>query len=411
MKYVIIGNSAAGVTAAEVIRSTAKKSEITIISDERFGPYCRIFTSSYIAGEITENEMLMRPRNFYDEFKIKHLLGKKVKTLFVKEKKIQIDDGKKISYDKLLIATGATPTFPDIPGIKLSGVFGLRTIEDANAIVKRIAKTKRAIIIGGGLVSCKAAYSLIKRGLKVTIVVASNRLLSQMLDNEASAIVQKKAESLGIEIKFNTDVKEIFGKESVSGVILNDGTKIICELVVVGKGVKPNIDFLKGSGVKVDRGVIVDKYLNTNIPDIFAAGDVAQGWDSLYEDNRINAMWPNAVVQGKIAGLNMAGEKISYEGGYAMNIGEFFGIPAVSFGISRPKEEGFKEVVVNTANKYKKFVLKDDKLVGYINVGDVTGSGFMNNLILSEKDVSEEKFADIKLRRYNIPIALRNQYL
>jgi NAD(P)H-nitrite reductase large subunit len=364
--------------------------------------------------------MLMRGKNFYKELNIDLLSGVKVKKISSKKNMVEISSGIKIPYDKLLIASGSRPNFPDIPGLKLNGVFGLRTIDDAKNIAKQLVKTKNAVIIGGGLVSCKAAYSLVKRGVKVTIIVASNRLLSRMLDSDASLIIQKKAKALGIEIKFGTDVKEILGdqrkfcrgKNEVTGVVLTDSTKINCEIVLICKGVKPNMDFLKGSGVRVDRGVIVDRYLNTNILNIYAAGDVAQAYDMLYKDNRINAMWPPAIIQGRIAGLNMSGEIILYDGLYPVNIGEFFGVPAVSLGISCPPQDDFEEIVINNSEggKYKKFVLIDKKLVGYINIGDVFSCGFINNLIHSQIDITN-LIDDLKIRKSSMFLILKNQYL
>lgn len=417
MRYLIIGNSAAGINAAESIRLKDKKGRITIVSDETSEPYCRILTSNFIAGEIKYPGMLMRTGDFYRQSKIELIPGKKAACLFVKRKIIQLSDGKKIPYDKLLIATGSSPVFLDIPGIKLKGVFGLRKIDDAMGIVGRMPKTKRAVIIGGGLVSCKAAYSLLKRGKKITMVVSSDRILSQMLDDEGSLIIKKKTKALGIEVRFGTDVKEISGREDVRGVILKDGSKINCEMVIVGRGVKPNTDFLNPAsriGVKIEKGVVVNEYLNTNIQDIYAAGDVAQGRDLLYNDSRINAMWPNAVLQGRIAGLNMAGEKIDINGTYALNIGTFFGIPAVSIGISRPPSglSKFMEITFNHKykNEYKKFVIRDNKLVGYINIGDVAGAGFINNLINSEMEIGGY-LNDIKIRRNNISLVLKKQHL
>ena len=393
MKYVIIGGSAAGISGAETIRSIDKKGEITVISDENFPLYSRCLITYYLAQTINEKEIKFKPDDFFKRNNIKSLLGVKAEKIMHNEKKIALNNGSFLTYDKLLIATGGCPKKLGIKGEDKNGVFGIRTIDDIKSMDNFLNKVNTAVVLGGGLIGMRTAYALRARGKKVIVIVKSNMILSQMLDDRAADIFKKLFERNGTEIMLGLAGNEVLGDKNVKGLKLDNGREIDCELVIIGKGVNSNIDITKGTDIKTGWGIVVDDYMQTTITDIYAAGDVVQTKDITTEEDTINALWPCAVEQGRIAGLNMAGERESYDGSLSMNSLVFYDIPVISFGIIKPKKEGYEQIVKENKvrNVYKKMVIKDNRLVGAVLVNDVNQSGVYNVLIRRKIDVSSIK--------------------
>jgi NAD(P)H-nitrite reductase large subunit len=391
LNFVIIGNSAAGIACIEAIRSRDKKSGITVVSEEDYKIYSRCLLSYFLAGAIPEKGLIYRPDSFYKKNGVEALIGTRCERVLADEKAIELG-GRKIKFDRLLIATGASPKFPAINGIDKKGVFGLRKISDAKNILKSLKAVKTVAILGGGLIGLKSAYGLSTHGKDIRVIVKSNQVLSQILDKHAAAIFQEWIAKKGITVMTGLEAKEILGKDAVKAVALDDGRTLDCEMVVVGKGVEPNGALAKDAGIKVEEGIVVDESLRTSAEDIYAAGDVAQAKDLLTGESGVNAVWPVAVGEGKVAGSCMAGERTAYDGSMASNSVEFFGLPVISMGITRPKE-GFEELIhEDTANHiYKKVVLKGDRAVGMIFVGDIKSAGVIGALIRSRIDVSPVK--------------------
>ncbi|MGB4521303.1 MAG: FAD-dependent oxidoreductase [Candidatus Omnitrophota bacterium] len=393
-QFVIIGNSAAGIAAVEAIRQKDNDSKIIVISDEDYPSYCRCLISYYLAGEIKEDKILYRAQEFYKENNIELILNKKVARVDPKKNRVICEDKTVLGFDSLLIATGASAKFPQTQGIKKRGIFGFRTIKNAKEIEGLLPVTKSACVLGGGLIGLKAAYALKKRRVEVKVIIKSKQVLSQMLDSEASSIVAKRLEENGIELIFGQDVTEIIGNGDIKAVKLDSGKALGCSLVVVGKGVSPNIDLIKDTEIKFNEGIIAGNHLETNVPGIYTAGDVCESFDLTIGALAMNALWPVAVEQGKIAGANMAGDNINYDGSLGMNSIEFFGLPAVSLGIYKIKDEGaFEELKVldTKTNIYKKIILKGDVIVGAILVGNIEKSGIFLKLIRERINVSDIK--------------------
>ncbi|MEE9500083.1 MAG: FAD-dependent oxidoreductase, partial [Candidatus Omnitrophota bacterium] len=382
MNYVIIGGSAAGVTACETIRKHDKKSSITLISDEALALYSRCLLTYLIAGTIDGDKLYFKDKNFYKDNNIKTYLGKKAVSIDRKKRRVSLEGGTKVPYDKLLIATGATPKSVDVPGIDKMGVRTLRKIDDARVIMKSLDKIKKVAVLGGGLIGLRDAYAIRQRGIEVTVVVKSPQILSQMVDMDAAKIIASLLEKNGIKIMRGLAAKEIIGGKSVEGIILDNGEKLNCQLVIIGKGVKANTLLASASGLKVEDGIVVNEFLQTSDKDIFAAGDVAETYDIARGTKRINALWPCAVEQGEVAGQNMLGKKKAYDGSLSMNSIDFFGLASISMGITRPKEEKKYEIISRTGeNLYKKFILMDNKIVGMVLVGDIRPAGVVSALI------------------------------
>lgn len=394
--YVIVGNSAAGLAAIESLRQTDRDSKIINISREPYRPYSRCLLSYYLAGLISKDRLWIRKDDYYQEYNVESYLGTVVEEIDARNKKLKVKLAGKsqiVDYDKLLLATGASPKRVNITGEDKKGVFYLRTLDDAEAMLSILDGVLDVAILGGGLIGMRAAYSLKKRNKNVHVLVKSSHIFSQMLDSESADILRRHLENNGIKISTGVEAKEIQGNGKVSGITLDDRSKLSCQMVIMGKGVAANFALLKEQ-VETKEGVLVDKHLLSNLPDIYAAGDVAQTYDILEEKKIINAIWPAAVRQGKVAGMNMAGKESDYEGSYGMNSVDFFGLSVISFGMVKPpKDDRFEELVGAEFNHniYRKVVLKDKRIVGAILVNDIERHGILLHLAVQKIDVSDIK--------------------
>ena len=390
MRYIIIGGSAAGISAVEAIRSIDQTSPIELFSSEGTPFYSRVLLSYYIAGAITKEELHFRPLEFFADNKVKAHLGQSVDKVLPKSKSIRMEDGREYPFDRLLVASGSSPKIMEVPGKDKKGVVVMRNIDHAQEIVNRVEEIKTACVLGGGLIGLRTGYALSVRGVRVKVIVKSNHVLSQMLDQESAEMIQGTMRAHGIDIRTGRDAVEIAGKESVEGIILDDGERINCQLVVIGKGVQPNVDFLSSTPIKINEGIVADETMMTSVPDIYVAGDVAETYDLTTGRTSVNAIWPCAFEQGRVAGLNMAGEKTKYEGSFRMNSLDFYGLPVISMGITRVNGKGFQQFQKRTENTYRKLVLKDGRIVGAILVGQIQKAGILSTLLKKRVNVSDD---------------------
>lgn len=396
MNNVIIGNSAGGIAAVEAIRERDKKVKITVISEESYSNYSRPLISYLLGKKVNLEAMPYREKDFYKDNKIELILNKRAAKLDLKQKKVVLSDKKKIHFDKLLIATGGTPVIPEIKGCNLGGVFTFTKLADAEKIKEYIEanEVKDAVVIGGGLIGLKATEALIELEIKVTIVELADRVLSATFDKKASTIIENALEKINCKLITSNTVIEIKGKnKEVKDVILKDKKKISTKLVIVAIGVRPNIELVKGTPIKTNRGILVDEHMQTNIKNIYAAGDCCEMKDLLLKINHSIAIWPVAIGQGKIAGFNMAGKRIEYKGSFAMNSVELCKIPTISVGESCLEGEGYQVIEHFEQKKsiYKKIVLRNERIVGVIFVGDIERAGIYTGLIKDKVDTSSFK--------------------
>ena len=394
MEYVIIGNSVACLGAIESIRSTDKDSSITVVSDETYPAYSRPAIAHYLAGDIDEGSMLCRDEDFYKKMNIGTIFGKKAVRLDTKNKIVTLNNREKVHYDRLLIATGGTPFIPPFKGTGKAHILTFTAWDDAKKIRERLDEVKKAVIVGGGLIGLCAAEALERLGVEVVIVELADRILSPALDEKASGILEERLKEEGIKIITQDTVLDITGSsKKVSSVTLKSGKKISCDMIIVAIGVRPNTEIVQGTDIKVDKGILVDDTMQTNIKDIYAAGDVTQSYDSLYGTSRVTPIWPRAYIQGGIAGLNMAGHAKKCPGGFDMNSLVFYDVPIMSVGLHTPREEGF-EILTKWEPKekvYQKLVLKDGVLKGFIIVGNIENAGLLTGLIKEKINVENFK--------------------
>jgi len=376
LNYLIIGASAAGLAAAETLRQVDPDGRVAILCRET-RPYSRVLLPHLLAGAVEERDVFLSvPEG------VELLGGKEVVGVDPGQREVAVSTGHAFPFDKLLVASGASPVRPEVEGADLPFVFTVRHLSDVRRMRERVEKGKRAVIAGGGLVSMRVGEALHGLGMEVTFVISSDRVLSRILDRPASAIVERALAERGIEVIKGDEIVHIVEGEAR----LRSGKRRKCALVVFGKGVRPNVGFLQGSGIEVRRGVVVDERQRTNLADIYAAGDVAEAMDIAYGERRINALWPVAREQGHIAALNMAGVPAVYEGSVARNTLEVFGLPIFTAGMGR--EEGPEVLREQGKGFYRKLVLDRGVLKGVIFVGRMANEGLYLFLIKRKVDVS-----------------------
>ena len=402
--YLIIGNSTAAIHAVEGIREIDQKGGLALVSDESCHTYSRPLITYFLGNKVDEEKMTYRGNSFYKDYHIRAFLGKKVLHLDPEAKEVPLDDKTTIQFEKLLLATGGAPFVPPIPGNDLKGVFTFTTLNDAHKVKDFISlhKTKKAIVLGGGLIGLKVTEALLALNIQVTIVELADRILSATFDQTASKIIEGALKNIGCSTMTSNTVEKILeGKEGrVGGVLLKDGTRIDCNLVFMAIGVRPRMELAQEAKLEVNRGILVNEYMQTIRPDIYAAGDVIEAYDLMANVRRPIAILPNASRQGKIAGVNMAGGKKKYLGGLAMNSVELAGIPTISVGLNDPSTLGDDqrkktiEVLRDYQEEnsvYKKVVLEKNRIIGMIAIGRIDRAGIYTGLIKERVDVTPFK--------------------
>jgi NAD(P)H-nitrite reductase large subunit len=393
-KYLIIGNSAGGIGAAEAIREVDKAGSVTIISDEPHPCYSRPLISKYLAEKCPLERMLFRPADFYSQNNIVSLLGKKVNNLGLESHTAEVDDSQRIIWEKLLLAMGGMPIVPRIESIDKRGVFAFTTLDNAKAIDKFLDNAHKAVVIGGGLIGISVTEAPVKRGVEVTVVEMKQRILNTILDEQASLIAEEILRQAGVRVITEQTVAEITGELLTERVVLGNGERIPCDLVVVAIGVLPRTELTLGTEIKANQGIVVDRHMATSHPQVYSCGDVAEAYDFVYGTNRLTPVWPNAYLGGRIAGLNMAGIKAEYPGGTAMNSLSYFGLDIAAAGMTAPPDEkGYEVLSRQTDSSYRRVVLKDERVVGMVFVRDIGKSGIVFSLMKDRVNVGSFKQA------------------
>jgi len=393
VKYLIIGNSAGGIGAAEAIRESDKKDTIAIVSEEPYPAYSRPLIADYLAEGLPLEKMLYRPSDFYERNNIVTFLGSKVTQLHPHKHTVELDSGEIIRWQKLLLATGGSPIVPPIEGVEKRGVFTFTTLDDAKAIDQYLEGKKKAVVIGGGLIGLSVTEALCRRGVEVTVVEMKERILNVMLDEAASALEEEVVKQAGVKVMTGRTVIDVvsFSGANTAGVTLDDGTPVPCDLAIVAIGVRPRMDIVANTGIEINRGIIVDCHMATSHLDVYACGDVAEAYDIAYGECRLTPIWPNAYLGGRIAGFNMAGKAMEYPGGTAMNSLKYFGLDAVSAGIVNPPDDSYEVLSQSYDSTYRKVILKKGELVGLVFVGNIEKSGIVFNLIRDRVKVDDFK--------------------
>jgi len=395
-KYVIVGGSAGGIGAVEAIREVDPISTITVISGEPFPQYSRPMIADFLSGEAALKKMKYRDDDFWEKNRVELLAGREAVSLNLADKYVELDQGERIGFEKLLIATGGRPFVPKMKGADKDGVFTFTTFSDAERLVAKVEKGEKAVVIGGGLIGVGVAEALSKCGLEVTIVELKDRILNLILDEPASEIIEQIIREAGVKIVTGETVQEILGRNDSDGpvgaVILTNEEELPCDLVVIAIGVVPRTELVAETQVKTNRGIIVDKFMRTRVPDVYACGDVAEAYDFIIDENRPLPLWPIAHVGGRVAGYNMAGKKTEYQGGTSMSALKYFDTPVISVGMANPEDDGTYETLTNHSaerNLYRKIVLRDDVIVGVTFINEIERVGTIFYLMRNRANVRE----------------------
>ena len=364
-KYLIIGNGIAGTTAAENIRKNDAQAQITIVTNETTPMYTRIRLHEYIAGEIPKEKLVIRKEEWYQEKQLQLITGVQIAAIDAELKVAISEDGKQFQYDKLLYAAGSHAFIPRITGNNLQGVFSLRGIDDADKIIDFKKDKTNAVVLGGGLLGLEVGHSLIQSGLKVTVVELSDHLLPRQLDKEGAAFLKAQLEEIGFNFVLGDSATDIIGnnESSVERIILKSGLVIPTEMVLVSAGVKPNISLAKNSAIETNRGLIIDKNMQTNIADIYAAGDLVEFDSNMY------GSWMIAMEQGKIAAQNMTDNPVDYSGSVMSMTLKVAGIEMGSVGNHDPNHE-LDSNIVHGDDSFKRVVFDHGKVVGCVMIGN-----------------------------------------
>jgi len=396
MNYVIVGNGPAGTSAVEGIREADAKGRITVISDEGVVNYSKPLLSYLLSRKLKKNQLAHRPEDFYVRNGVELWLKKKAVKLEIAENRVILSDGKAVAYDRLLIATGGVPIPLRVSGKKTEGIFSFTRLREAEDLARYLKDNavREAVVVGGGLIGLKATEGLLGRGISVTLVELADRILSATFDRRASEIIEGALKKEGCRVFLKNTVTKIAGDRSgkVREVILQNQVKVPCQVIIGAIGVVPNLEWVKGTEIRSDRGILVDEGLKTSVQNVFAAGDCCQTRDFFGGAPRVVPIWPSAVRQGKVAGFNMAGGKKEYEGPLVMNSVELCGIPTISVGLTDPPEGNGYETMESLQEKkgiYKKLVLRNDRIVGALFVGDITRAGVYTGLIKEAMKVDE----------------------
>jgi nitrite reductase (NADH) large subunit len=384
--YAIIGASAAGMAAAQVIAEKDPGGHITVFSEEPDPPYFRPLIPYLISGRKSVAEIGLVGAGPYQAVGIVLRLGSRVEAIDIKGQTVTVAGGEIFPFDKLLIATGSRPYVPsDIEGLDQEGVYALRTLADARSMAKRTEQARKAVLLGGGLLNLKAAFPLLEKGLKVTLVVQSPEVLSRLMDPIDSGLIRAALEKAGLRIETGVRATRILGNgQGVRAVLLDDGRELSADMVCIGKGVSPNISFMDEKQVHLEAGVVVDRFTRCSAPNLFAAGDVAVTFDPITGERIMTALWTNAVEMGRCAGMNMAGRPTEYSGTFGiLNATQVADQPFVSMGIVHTQGTDYETHITASSTSYRKVVFSPDgeRLVGILLIGDISRAGLYRSVI------------------------------
>ncbi|MCL2014582.1 MAG: FAD-dependent oxidoreductase [Oscillospiraceae bacterium] len=384
MEYIIIGNSTAGIGCVEGIRQFDKNGGITVISDEQQHTYSRPLISYFVQGKVTAEKMKYRGDGFYRDNAVTLLSGVTAVKIDPYGKTVALSDGKILSYDKLLAATGSRafePSFTGIESVSCKNTF--MTLLDAQKLASLIVSEKRVLIVGAGLIGLKCAEGVLRRVSEITVIDTAPRVLTSILDSDGAKLVQNRFEEKGVKFIFSKSIRHFDGNCAV----LSDGTVIYFDIAVIAAGVRPNTELLSGIA-QIGQGIVINEKSETSMPDIYAAGDCAESIDVSSGRQKVMALLPNAYMQGECAGVNMAGGNKSFSKAIPMNAIGFMGLHIITAG------NYTGEVYESNKNgAYKKLFYSGNRLNGYIFIGDIEKAGIYTSLIREQTPLDSIDFA------------------
>ena len=408
MQHIIIGAGPAGVVAAETLRKADPEAAITIIGDEPEPPYSRMAIPYYLINNIDESGTYLRDPKAHFSAQNIEVVQQRVDKVDSAAKQVTLSDGTSRSYDKLLLATGSRPISPPIPGLDLPQVSSCWTLADSRAIIQRAQSGANVVLIGAGFIGCIILEALVRRGVKLSVVEMGNRMVPRMLNDKAGGLLNTWCVNKGIDVHTSCSVQAIAAADNDQvEVSLSDGSKLSAALVISATGVKSNTEMLEGTDIKVDQGVLVNRRMQTDNADVYAAGDIAQGMDFSTGNFEVQAIQPTATDHGRIAALNMAGQGAEHHGTLNMNILDTLGLISCSFGLWMGVEGGEQTELYNPEEfQYINLQFEGDHLIGASTVGKTQHIGVLRGLIESKIHLG-----DWKQRLMDDPTLIMDAYI
>jgi NADPH-dependent 2,4-dienoyl-CoA reductase/sulfur reductase-like enzyme len=383
MKIIIIGAGPAGVSAAETVRTFDRQADITMLTDEPYLPYSPpAMADHFILG--TDNH-LWRPGDWPAITGVDYRSGERVTAIEPEAHRIRLACGETMNYDQALIATGARLYAP-LEGADLAGIYNFKSLSAAESLVGKVhsGQAKSALVVGAGFIGMEIALLLCELGVQVTQIEMLDQVMATMLDAATAEIAFNLMRSHGVDLRLRTKATAFVGNDMVSGIRLESGDVLHADLIIAATGVRPNLELLQGSGISFQRGIQVNQYLKTTAPDVFAAGDCIETPNLLTGELFVHAIFPNAVQQGQVAGMNLAGYAVEYEGAERMNSLKHLGLPIVAAG----EKEGDTILRERWDNTLRTIYLRENRLVGFQLVGDIRAAGVLHALMNQKSDVS-----------------------
>ena len=406
MKYAIIGSGVAGIAAIEAIRSVDGSGEITLIGDDPHGHYSRPGLAYYLTGEIHDGALFPRQQEDFIKLRFRYLKGR-VKRVLRDRHYLEVEGHAFVPYDRLLLSLGAFAIPLEVPGSKLEGVLKLDHLSDAHQIIKLAKRGKTAVVAGGGITALELVEGLVARGMKVHYLLRGDRYWSNVLDVQESKIVEQRLKEEGVKLHYHSEIVEITGTHNcVNSVRFQDGASLKCDLLAYAIGIQPRTHLAKQAALEVDRGILVNEYMQTSDPHIFAAGDVAQVYDPYTKRSVLDSLWTPAREQGRTAGLNMAGRKKAYVKSAPFNVTRLAGLTTTIIGvvgrgrdedlvgIARGDSETWRQlpdaIVAQTGFEVNRVrvMVGEQTLIGAIVMGDQTLSFPLEKIISNKVNIS-----------------------
>ena len=379
-RYVIIGNGGAAFHSVSSIREVDKDNEIIVIGEEGAPPYSPVLLPHYLEGTLSREDIYLCDRDFYERKGVKFIEDRAL-GVDVKGRRLYLDKNQDLSWDLLLIATGSLPDIGSVNGRSLSGVFTFLRKMDAERIREGLKLAERVAVVGSGLIGMHTLEALFNLGKRILLIEALPHILPNVIDEKSAEILQNWIMAKGVELRLGDKVVGIEERGKKRALLFESSYSTEVDMVILATGVKPNTGFLDGSGIRINRGVVVDEYSKTNIDGVYAAGDIAESEDILTGEYEIKATWINAADQGRVAGLNMAGLRVPNLRRIRLNISSTLGLPFAAIGIIREMEGVLDEIVIKRDNLYKKYLFYGETLVGAVLLGEIKEAGIIADMI------------------------------
>ena len=382
MKYVIIGAGPAGIIAAETLRRADGQGSVTVVGDEPEAPYSRMAIPYLLSGNVDEEGTHLRHgADHYEKLGV-DVRRDRVTRVDAKDARVELAGGEHLHYDRLLIASGSHAVRPPIPGMDLPGVENCWTLDDARRVADGAREGSRVVLMGAGFIGCIVLEALANRGVELTVIEMGERMLPRMMDDTGGDMIKRWCESKGVRVLTGARVAAVVADNGALAMSLENGESLPADFVVCATGVSPNVDFLAGTGIEIEDGVLVDEHLQSSVPGIYAAGDVAQGPDFSTGERQVHAIQPTASEHGRIAALNMAGTATGFRGSLSMNVLNTLGLISSSFGLWMGAKGG-EGARVSDADRFRYLRLEfdQDRLVGALALGLTQHVGVIRGLI------------------------------